>query len=279
MDKRSRLSRFPCRAAAWAAVAVASAVTSVLAAAGAASAQDLPMVSRQLQFHAAPGQAGIGQDGTGQPAVGPVNVPVDLSNVPNRPLPPAARILPQQVNPATGRYLPGVQGERGVVLPEKVAQLPSGAMPPLVRGQTYIPPWWDKVRNVSGGSGPADPGPVDRGVQPEDLQLSPPAPRGEDLPEAAPSSPVQGGAAPAAQPSRAAAQSGQPTISRSRTSQPFVRQPSVAQPAVRQPAAPQAPKAPTAGATSSAGSQAEAQRAPAQDGLVPLVSRRLNFQY
>ncbi len=206
-----------------------------------AAAQELPLVSRQLQFHAAPTGTPAGQ-AAAQPARGPVTVPVILDNVPNRPLPPGATILAPIIGPATGLYLPGVGGERGIVLPDTPAQLPTEAVPPLVQGQVYIPPWWDEVRNVRGGFGPADPGPIDRGVQPDDLRITPPAPGGPDLPETPPQAPVQGGAL--APPDTATA-------------------PAASVPAVAPPA-PEAPAEEVAGAP---------------DSPIPLVSRRLNFQY
>jgi hypothetical protein len=175
-----------------------------LLAAGPAAAQDLPLVSRQLQFHAPIAVEGTAADGaaTAQDPDGDgfTEVPVVLTNVPREPLPPGASILQRQIDPATGLYTVG-GGEPGInpiVLPPSPAQLPESEVPRLVVGQVYVPPWWDQVRNARGGLGPADPGPVRRGVQPDDLRMTPPQTPAPIENGPGDSGPVQGGAAPSA---------------------------------------------------------------------------------
>lgn len=252
------------------------------------AAQELPLVSRQLQFHAAPA-GGVGGFGPNvyapETQPGTTRVPVVIANIPRVPLPPGAEILPQRVNPQTGLYVDNFT-EAGVpVIPDTPAQLPEEAMPRLVVGQVYLPPWWDEVRNVRGGLGPADPGPADRGVQPEDLQIAPPPPApgaegDEGLPQEAPAAPSrveprQGSAVPRA-PAPAAAPAAPPAAGEAAPApaaapQPVPQQPVPQQPVPQQPV-PQQPEPVQRAAPAAAGG--EAGGAP-----IPLVSRKLNFRY
>ena len=223
-----------------------------------AIAQDLPIVSRQLQFHTTPAE----RTAAAQQTAGQANrVQVDLSNLPRVPLPAGAVILPPRIDPATGAYL-GQGGERGAVLPEVPVQQPRAALPPLVVGQTYLPPWFDEIRNIEGGRGPIDAtSGVGRGngeVRPEDLRRPPVPGNGADetLPEEPPVAPLQRSAAPA--PTPPIAPSAQPTGQ-----------------VVPQPVPPPQPQ-PTAAEVAPPAAPAARAQAPSP---IPLVSRKLNFQY
>lgn len=241
------------------------------------AAQQLPLVSRELQFHSTPAQPVQREQESST-----VSTPrVDLRNLPRVPLPAGATILAPQIDSATGLYLDpagerGPGGRRGIVLPDAPARQPEESLPRLVAGQVYIPPWFDDIRNVRGGRGPFDV-PRDRGVRPEDLMLTPPAAPapGADLPEEAP-----------AAPQRSALPQGEQPAGRQSVVQPAANFPATPPAATQAPAVPAPPQvapatlAQPALAQPATGNQAipgQGQADPASP--IPLVSRKLNFQY
>jgi hypothetical protein len=240
--------------------------------AGAPDAQTLPLVSRDLQFHAAPGGV-AGTDAAEAPRVS--EVPVIFSTMPRTRLAPGAAILEPRVDRQTGLYI-GNRGEPGrdpAILPEAPIRAEPEALPPLTVGQVYVPPWWDQVRNAAGGFGPADVPPATE-VTPDDLRILPPpgADAGENdgdrLPATPPAAPPQRGAAqptPTPQPAPAA-EAAMPVAA------PTV-QPQPAAAALEQAPAPTPAPAPMP-TQSPAAEAATPEAAP-----IPLVSRRLNFQY
>ena len=281
--KDSEALRPVARSASASAALAALALAAVMVTPPAALAQQLPLVSRELQFHATPSERAQGQ----QDSSAVSTLRVDLSNLPRVPLPPGTTILPRQIDSRTGLYLDpagerGPGGARGLVLPDAPAQQPEESLPRLTVGQVYIPPWFDDIRNVRGGRGPFDV-PRDQGVRPEDLMLAPPAAPGEDLPEEAPAAP-QRSAAPqdrlAPNPLGPNSSGPNPSAPPPRQSLPQGGQPGAqppAQPAAAQPrfvpgASPAPPAAPVRTATPSQGQ-------PEPASPIPLVSRKLNFQY
>ncbi|MGP1255165.1 MAG: hypothetical protein ACTS10_12175 [Kiloniellales bacterium] len=236
-------------------------------------AQDLPLVSRQLQFHTTPAERAAAAQQTNDEAM---RVEVDLGNLPRVPLPAGTVILPPRIDSTTGAYL-GPGGERGVVLPEVPVQQPREALPPLVVGQTYLPPWFDDIRNIEGGRGPIDAtSGVGRGngeVRPEDLRRTPPVAPGngadETLPDEPPAAPLQRSAAPALTPSA-------PTPPVAPSARPAGQvAPEVMPQPVPQRVPPPLPQTTAAEVAPPAAPTARAQ-APSP---IPLVSRKLNFQY
>ncbi|WP_119168944.1 hypothetical protein [Algihabitans albus] len=254
----------------------------------AAMAQQLPLVSRELQFHTTPAERAQEQQGSST-----VSIPrVDLSNLPRVPLPAGATILPPQIDSTTGLYRDpagerGPGGARGIVLPDAPAQQPEESLPRLVAGQVYIPPWFDDIRNVRGGRGPVEV-PRDEGVRPGDLMLTPPAAPGEALPEEAPTAP-QRSAAPQNRfaPNPLGTSPLGPTAQQDLTQgerpgeQPAAGLPTpqaVPTQARVVPASPQVvPPAPAQPATLNRVVPSQGQAEPASP--IPLVSRKLNFQY
>ena len=251
------------------------------------AAQQLPLVSRELQFHSTPAERVQREQESST-----VSTPrVDLRNLPRVPLPAGATILAPQIDSATGLYLDpagerGPGGKRGVVLPDAPARQPEESLPRLVAGQVYIPPWFDDIRNVRGGRGPFDV-PRDRGVRPEDLMLTPPAAPapGEDLPEEAPAAPQRSalpqGELPAGQQS-----AGQQPPSQQPAVQPAANFPATPPAATQAPAVPAPPQvapatlAQPALAQPATGNQAIPGQGQADTASpIPLVSRKLNFQY
>ena len=247
-----------------------------------AAAQQLPLVSRELQFHTTPAERIQREQGSSTVST----LRVDLRNLPRVPLPAGAAILAPQIDSATGLYVNpagerGPGGRRGIVLPDAPAQQPEESLPRLVAGQVYIPPWFDDIRNVRGGRGPFDV-PRDRGVRPEDLMLTPPAAPapGEDLPEEAPAAP-QRSALPQGE-----LLAGQRSAGRQPAVQPVANFPATPPAATQAPAVPAPPQvAPATLAQPALAQPATGNRAVPSQGQagfaspIPLVSRKLNFQY